>query len=112
MNIDQYELSLLKRDKPLFNEDIRECSTQLIDCLAGSKCLIIGAAGTIGKAVTIEIFNRSPAIIHAVDISENNMVELVRVIRSTAGYSSTDFHTFAIDCGSREFEALVQNLVD
>ena len=110
MNIDQYELSLLKRDKPLFNEDIQEFSTQLLEYLSGSKCLIIGAAGTIGKAVTIELFKRNPAAIHAVDISENNMVELVREIRSTAGYSPTDFRTFAIDCGSLEFDALVRNL--
>ena len=110
MNLDQYELSLLKRDMPLFNEDIRDFSTQLVEYLAGSKCLIIGAAGTIGKAVTIEVFKRNPAAIHAVDISENNMVELVREIRSTAGYSPTDFRTFAIDCGSQEFDALVQNL--
>jgi FlaA1/EpsC-like NDP-sugar epimerase len=32
------------------------------------------------------------------------MVELVRDIRSTIGYSLGDFRTFTIDCGSREFE--------
>tara|TARA_B110000977_G_scaffold201848_1_gene299276 strand:- start:1407 stop:2606 length:1200 start_codon:yes stop_codon:yes gene_type:complete len=110
MNLEQYELSLLKRDMPLFREDITEFSLQLKDAIKGSKCLIIGAAGTIGQAVTIEIFRRNPSTIHAVDLSENNMVELVRIIRSTAGYSSTDFRTFSVDCGSRQFEALVQNL--
>ena len=35
------------------------------------------------------------------------MVELVRDIRSTAGYGSGDFRTFAIDCGGIEFEALM-----
>ena len=44
---------------------------------------------------------------HVVDISENNMVELVRDIRSTLGYIDGDFKTFAIDCGSLEFEALI-----
>ena len=97
MNLDRYELSLLKRDKPLFNEDIQEFSKQLLEYLAGSKCLIIGAAGTIGKAVTIEVFKRNPAAIHAVDISENNMVELVREIRSTEAIHRLIF-TFAIDC--------------
>jgi nucleoside-diphosphate-sugar epimerase len=43
-----------------------------------------------------------------VDISENNMVELVRDIRSTLGYIAGDFSTFAIDCGGREFEALMR----
>ena len=35
------------------------------------------------------------------------MVELVRDIRSSSGYIQGDFKTFAIDCGSIEFEALM-----
>jgi UDP-N-acetylglucosamine 4,6-dehydratase len=35
------------------------------------------------------------------------MVELVREIRSTLGYIEGDFRTFAIDCGAREFSALI-----
>jgi UDP-N-acetylglucosamine 4,6-dehydratase len=34
-------------------------------------------------------------------------VELVRDIRSTLGYIDGDFRTFAIDCGGREFAALM-----
>ena len=37
------------------------------------------------------------------------MVELVRDIRSTLGYGSGEFRTFAIDCGCQEFEALMTN---
>jgi len=44
-----------------------------------------------------------------VDISENNMVELVRDLRSTVGYGSDQFKTFAVDCGSIEFEALCKS---
>jgi hypothetical protein len=55
----------------------------------------------------VRYFKRDPAVLHVVDISENNMVELVRDIRSTIGYGSGDFRTFAIDCGSREFEGTV-----
>src|SRR5690606_5264987 len=67
----------------------------------------IGGAGSIGQAVTREIFKRKPRVLHVVDISENNMVELVRDIRSTLGYIEGDFRTYAIDCGSREFAALM-----
>ena len=35
------------------------------------------------------------------------MVELVRDLRSTIGYGSGEFKTFAVDCGSIEFEALM-----
>jgi len=40
-----------------------------------------------------------------VDISENNMVELVRDIRSPFGYIDGDFQTFAQDVGSFEYDA-------
>ena len=42
-------------------------------------------------------------------ISENNMVELLRDIRSSEGYGSGAFKTFEVDCGSIEFEALMAN---
>ena len=35
------------------------------------------------------------------------MVELVRDFRSSIGYTSGEFKTFALDCGSNEFEALM-----
>ena len=43
------------------------------------------------QAVTLEIFKRDPKVLHVLDISENNMVELVRNIRSTMGYCSETF---------------------
>ena len=51
-----------------------------------SRFLVIGAAGSIGRAVTCELFKRNPKTLHAVDISENNLVELVRDLRSNHGY--------------------------
>ena len=65
-------------------------------------------AGSIGQAVTREIFKRKPKVLHVVDISENNMVELVRDVRSTLGYIDGDFSTFAIDCGAPHFDALMK----
>ena len=40
-------------------------------------------------------------------ISENNIVEVVRDLRSTIGYQRGELKTFAVDCGSIEFEALI-----
>ena len=68
---------------------------------------MIGGAGSIGQAVTREIFKRGPVALHVVDISENNLVELVRDLRSTLGYIDGDFRTFALDCGSEEYRALI-----
>jgi FlaA1/EpsC-like NDP-sugar epimerase len=101
-------LSLIGRDRLLFDADLSRHAQQLSDLVTGGRFLVIGGAGSIGQAVTREIFKRSPQVLHVVDISENNMVELVRDIRSTLGYIKGDFATFAIDCASREFEALMQ----
>ena len=100
-------LQLIGRDRPLFDGDVSRHEQQISALVADSRFLVIGGAGSIGQAVTREIFKRSPQVLHVVDISENNMVELVRDIRSTLGYIRGDFRTFAIDCGGREFEALM-----
>ena len=100
-------LSLIGRESELFGEDIAFNGSKLQDLVAESRFLVIGGSGSIGQAVTREIFKRDPRALHVVDISENNMVELVRDLRSTEGYGSGDFKTFSIDCGSLEFEALM-----
>lgn len=100
-------LDLIGRSAPLFDTDIQRHEAELSGLVQSSRFLVIGGAGSIGQAVTREIFKRGPKALHVVDISENNMVELVRDIRSTLGYIDGDFRTFAIDCGSREFAALM-----
>ena len=70
--------------------------------------MVIGGAGTIGSAICKEIFDRNPAVLHVVDISENNMVELVRDIRSSTGYGDGEFATYALDCGSDIFKGFIK----
>ena len=100
-------LKLIDRTLPLFEDDISSRRKELEALVSNSRFLVIGGAGSIGQAVTREIFKRNPLALHVVDISENNMVELVRDIRSTLGYISGDFRTFALDCGSNEYRALM-----
>ena len=102
-------LELIGRTSTLFGADVDGLSADLSSLVKGSRFLVIGGAGSIGQAVTKEIFKRSPKVLHVVDISENNMVELVRDIRSTIGYIEGEFRTFAVDCGSPEFEALISS---
>ena len=99
--------SLIGRTSALFRTDVEKNEMVLYERVHVGRFLVIGGAGSIGQAVTKEIFKRNPLALHVVDISENNMVELVRDIRSTLGYIEGDFRTFALDCGSREFEALM-----
>jgi FlaA1/EpsC-like NDP-sugar epimerase len=100
-------LQLIGRTAPLFESDISSRNNELGELVSRSRFLVVGGAGSIGQAVTREIFKRKPLALHVVDISENNMVELVRDIRSTLGYIDGDFRTFALDCGSNEYRALM-----
>jgi len=101
-------LNLIGRTKELFIDDIKKYDNELKKVVSSSSFLVIGAAGSIGQAVTKEIFKRNPKKLHIVDISENNMVELVRDIRSSLGYINADFQTFALDIGSLEYDAFIK----
>ncbi len=102
-------LNLIGRSKALFSEDLNRYGTKIESMVNGGSFLVIGGAGSIGQAVVKELFARNPQKLHVVDISENNLVELVRDIRSSLGYISGDFRTFAVDFGSAEFESLLRN---
>ena len=102
-------VALIGRERELFSRDVSENDSVIAKIVRESRFLVIGGAGTIGQAVTREIFMRNPRALHVVDISENNMVELVRDIRSSIGYSDSEFSTYAIDAGSDIFDAFIQN---
>ncbi|OAN13547.1 UDP-N-acetylglucosamine 4,6-dehydratase [Photobacterium jeanii] len=101
-------LSLIGRLSPLFSQDIFSHQQALAAEVSRSRFLVLGGAGSIGQAVVKEIFKRQPQALHVVDLSENNLVELVRDIRSSFGYINGDFQTFALDIGSVEFDALMK----
>ncbi|EGQ7758597.1 UDP-N-acetylglucosamine 4,6-dehydratase [Vibrio vulnificus] len=101
-------LPLIGRTDALFTQDIAQHEAELSRIVSESRFLVLGGAGSIGQAVTKEIFKRHPQKLHVVDISENNMVELVRDIRSSFGYIDGDFQTFALDIGSIEYDAFIK----
>ena len=103
-------LKIIGRSKPLFTDDIHANELKLNELVSSSKFLVIGAAGSIGQAVTKEIFKRSPKKLHCIDLSENNLTELVRDIRSSVGYIKGEFKTFALDVGSEEFDAMIHDI--
>jgi FlaA1/EpsC-like NDP-sugar epimerase len=101
-------LSIIGRDTPLIT-DLSQLDSEIKEIVSQSKFLVLGGAGSIGQAVVKEIFKRNPVKLHVVDISENNLVELVRDLRSSNGYIEGEFKTFALDIGSLEFEAYFKN---
>jgi len=100
-------LKLIGRDEKLFLNDIQAHEGELSQKVSGGRFLVIGGAGSIGQAVVKEIFRRQPLALHVVDISENNLVELVRDVRSSFGYIEGEFLTLPLDAASVEFDAFV-----
>lgn len=99
---------IIGRSSSLFENDIKANEPHLSTLVAKNSFLVLGGAGSIGQAVVKELFKRNPKKLHVVDISENNLVELVRDLRSSLGYIDGDFKTYALDIGSVEFKAYIQ----
>ena len=104
-----HNLTLINRTKNLFDKDIRDVSKVLNEEVSKSSFLVLGGAGSIGQSVVKEIFIRNPKKLHVVDISENNLAELIRDIRSSLGYISGEFQLFALDITSPEYDAFIEN---
>ena len=102
-------LNLIGRKEELFEEDVNQYDRELKKIVSSSSFLVIGGAGAIGQAVVKEIFKRNPKKIHIVDISENNLTELVRDIRSSFGYIDGEFKTFALDIGSVQYDSFIKS---
>jgi len=102
-------LNLIGREELIFSGDMAAHADKLQEVVSNSSFLLLGGAGSIGQAVAKEIFKRNPLKLHVVDISENNLVELVRDLRSSFGYIEGDFKTFALDIGSIEYDAFIKS---
>ncbi len=98
---------LLGRETTLFEEDVARHEADLRQVISRSRFLIVGGGGSIGQAVVREIFRRNPAALHVIDLSENNLVELVRDIRSSLGYIEGDFQALPLDSNSVEYDAFL-----
>lgn len=100
-------LELISRKRALFTDDVAAHEELLAQAVSGSRVLVFGGAGSIGKEVVFQLFRRNPAALHVIDISENNLVELVRDIRSSLGYIRGETAFLPIDMGGIETKAFL-----
>ncbi len=87
-----------------FVHDFEVHRSALKDALGGASIAIIGAAGSIGAAVTQAVLSFVPKRLALLDLSENGLVDLMRQIRTEAlAPSSVAISALPIGLGSREF---------
>lgn len=106
--MDRDLLPMIGRHRPLFQADLEVVEEELSARVRGGSFLVVGGAGSIGQAVVKELFRRRPRRLHVIDISENNLVELVRDLRSSLGYIEGDFRTLALNAAGDETAAFVR----
>jgi FlaA1/EpsC-like NDP-sugar epimerase len=88
----------------LLAADVEVNRAALAEGIGGSRIAVVGAAGSIGSAVVKTLLRFAPRAMALIDISENNLVELVRDLRSSPDVIlPPDFATLPIAMGSMEF---------
>jgi FlaA1/EpsC-like NDP-sugar epimerase len=91
------------RKTSLFEQDVHEHTAELDEQVHGSRIAVIGAAGSIGSSVVRSLLRHKPGALVLIDLSENNLVELVRDLRSADDLVvPDDFATLPIGLGSTE----------
>lgn len=101
MSIDPLLAIVTGRDFELFLADLESCQKELCEMISGSRILLIGGAGNVGAATVRELITFRPSALHVVDQNENNLVELVRDVRSgLPGLAVQDFRALPLDFGS------------
>jgi FlaA1/EpsC-like NDP-sugar epimerase len=99
---------ILKRSESMFAADLADHRSGINASVSGARIMVIGAAGSIGSAFVRQLAPYGPEALHLVDISENNLVEVVRDLRSSPIVLPDDFKTFAVAMGSQEFDQLLR----
>lgn len=100
---------LLNREELIFENDYASATDQLKNSIAEQKILVVGGAGSIGRAVIKELFRFKPSLIEIVDINENGLVELTRDLRSLEETNKSNFHPYVMDAGTAEFRAFMKS---
>ncbi|MDB9971259.1 polysaccharide biosynthesis protein [Alphaproteobacteria bacterium] len=109
---DNLVLNILGRKNSFIEQDYNNCLQNIKKEVKKSRIIILGGSGSIGSAVVELLCKYDPMLLHVIDINENGLVELVRNIRSTIGYTNGEFKTFVMDIGHQDFESFIDQNKD
>lgn len=108
INIDNFIIKYIThRPKSIFADDIEANKEQIRNEVEGKSLLVIGGAGSIGSSFIRAILPFKPSKLYVVDVSENELTELTRDLRSTERmYVPEDYKTYPISYANPIFEKI------
>lgn len=95
------------REVSLFEADYRQATHRLRGAFAGKRILVVGAAGSIGSSTLRCLLEWGPMETLLVDTAENNLVEVLREIRSDPALAEANVAIEPIDFGSPMMESIL-----
>jgi FlaA1/EpsC-like NDP-sugar epimerase len=95
------------RERSLFEGDYRNASPRLQEAFEAKRVLVVGAAGSIGSSTLRCILDWKPEEMLLVDIAENNLVEVLRDIRSDPTVGNSNVAIQPVDFGSPMMERIL-----
>ena len=96
-----------KRERSLLADDLARHDAELRARIDGARVLVIGGAGSIGSYYIRALLHFNPAKLVVVDVSENELTELVRDLRSAGNYRMPeDFVTYPVNFADPVFKKL------
>jgi FlaA1/EpsC-like NDP-sugar epimerase len=106
--MDHLSARVTGREESLFQPDFEANHSRLLARVEDRKVLVVGAAGSLGSSTIFPILALRPQEVCLVDLAENNLVELLRSIRSSRELAGAAVSIQPIDCGSPVMERFLR----
>ena len=107
MDIDTLARQVLADRSELFGADFEARRGALAAEVSGRTVLVIGAGGSIGRATARALLDLRPRRTLLVDISENGLTAVTRLLRNLYPADAPPFEAWALDFSSPAFAALL-----
>ena len=101
--------NILERNLSEFHYDFNQNIDLLTSEIRDNSFLIIGGGGSIGSSVVEKLFIMNAKKIHVIDNNENNLVEIVRNVRSQNIENKGFFLTSCLDINNPMFVSFLKN---